>query len=457
MNRQLLIKNIVCMMALSVAMTACSLDGIVKVDDPEVGSNVPRDLLKSHKGAMGVYHSAIKNLSQSYSSLSLHTGLITDELREISTSSFASPRTSIDNRFLAADKFGHRELALPAYVQLNAARNSAIQSRHLLRTYSDSTAIPLIAHAYIIEAYSVMLMAEALCSGFPMSEVEFEGDITLSNGISTTEAFYKAVSLFDSALTIPHDSVNFVNLARTGKGRALLNLGRFDSAALAVTDVPAGFAYNLTYTEATAPNSALKESFWTSTVGTSPVANDVGVGNFEGINGLEWISSSPLTQDPRVPLTTREVDNILVFDTPIRQNKFPTGNAIVPLARTLDARLIEVEAVFQAGGTTWLNLLNSLRSTVGLPELADPGTHEARVDLIFRERAFWNFLLGQRHGDLRRLVRQYGREPHNTFPTGTYHNIKGTFILFGDAMVFTPDLNEYQNNFRFQSCEDYNA
>lgn len=457
MNRKLLINNVVCMLTLSVAITACSLDGLVKVDDPETGTNVPRDLLKSHKGAMGVYYSAIKNLSQSYSSLSLSTGLITDELRDIATSLSATSRTSIDNRFLAVDKFGHRELALPAYAQLNAARNSAVQSRHLLRTYSDSTAIPLIAHAYILEAYSVMLMAEALCSGFPMSEVEFEGDITLSNGISTTEAFYKAVSLFDSALSIQHDSLNFVNLARTGKGRALLNLGRFDSAALAVSDVPAGFAYNLTYTETTAPNSTLREAFWTSTAGPVPVVNDIGIGNFEGVNGLEWISSSPLTQDPRVPLTTKEVEGILVFDTPIRQSKFPTGNATVPLARSLDARLIEVESAFQAGGTTWLSLLNNLRSTISLPDLADPGTQEARVDLIFRERAFWNFLLGQRHGDLRRLIRQYGREPHNTFPTGAYHNIKGSFILFGDAVVFTPDLNEYQNNFRFQSCEDYNA
>jgi len=44
-----------------------------------------------------------------------------------------------------------------------------------------------------------------------------------------------------------------------------------------------------------------------------------------------------------------------------------------------------------------------------LAALTDPGTAEARVDLLFRERAFWFFLTGHRQGDLRRLIRQYGR------------------------------------------------
>ena len=66
--------------------------------------------------------------------------------------------------------------------------------------------------------------------------------------------------------------------------------------------------------------------------------------------------------------------------------------------------------------------INAARATVtGLTPLVDPGTDAARVDLVFRERAFWMFSTGHRTGDLRRLVRQYGRAANTVFPTGNWH------------------------------------
>jgi hypothetical protein len=43
-----------------------------------------------------------------------------------------------------------------------------------------------------------------------------------------------------------------------------------------------------------------------------------------------------------------------------------------------------------------------------------------RIDVLFRERAFWLYGMGVRLGDMRRLVRQYGRSAETVFPTGTY-------------------------------------
>ena len=57
----------------------------------------------------------------------------------------------------------------------------------------------------------------------------------------------------------------------------------------------------------------------------------------------------------------------------------------------------------------------------GLAPLADPGTAAGRVDLLFRERAFWTFATSTRLGDMRRLIRQYGRAANTVFPIGTYH------------------------------------
>jgi hypothetical protein len=56
-----------------------------------------------------------------------------------------------------------------------------------------------------------------------------------------------------------------------------------------------------------------------------------------------------------------------------------------------------------------------------LPPLTDPGSADARVNLLFREKAFWTFSRGQRLGDLRRLVRQYGRSAGSVFPEGAHY------------------------------------
>ena len=56
--------------------------------------------------------------------------------------------------------------------------------------------------------------------------------------------------------------------------------------------------------------------------------------------------------------------------------------------------------------------------------LTDPGTADGRVNLLFREKAFWTFSRGQRLGDLRRLIRDYGRAPTariRCYPIGTHY------------------------------------
>ena len=41
---------------------------------------------------------------------------------------------------------------------------------------------------------------------------------------------------------------------------------------------------------------------------------------------------------------------------------------------------------------------------------------------MFRERAFWLYGTGTRLGDMRRLIRQYGRDQSTVFPVGAYSN-----------------------------------
>ena len=92
--------------------------------------------------------------------------------------------------------------------------------------------------------------------------------------------------------------------------------------------------------------------------------------------------------------------------------------------------------------------MNDARSTVaGLTPLADPGSTAARENLLFRERAFWFWGTAHRLGDLRRLVKNYGRTAASVYPTGPY--FKGG--AYGNDVVIIPAQAE-KNNPDFEGC-----
>src|SRR6185312_11168296 len=89
------------------------------------------------------------------------------------------------------------------------------------------------------------------------------------------------------------------------------------------------------------------------------------------------------------------------------------------------------------------------RVSIGLSDTTDPGTADARVDLLFRERAFWLFATGHRQGDLRRLLRQYSAQyprfqsEQKVYPTGVY-TAPGTG-RYGSDVTVPPPTSEYAN------------
>ena len=71
------------------------------------------------------------------------------------------------------------------------------------------------------------------------------------------------------------------------------------------------------------------------------------------------------------------------------------------------------------------------------------------MDLLFRERGFWMYLTAHRLGDLRRLVRQYGRGIESVYPTGAY--FKGG--AYGTDVALVPSQTE-TNNPTWKACTD---
>jgi hypothetical protein len=75
------------------------------------------------------------------------------------------------------------------------------------------------------------------------------------------------------------------------------------------------------------------------------------------------------------------------------------------------------------------------------------------VNLLFNERARWLWLTAHRLGDMRRLIRQYGRPANTVFPTGSYFKVN--FASYGTDVNFPIPITEKQNP-NFSACLDRN-
>jgi hypothetical protein len=337
------------------------------------------------------------------------------------------------------------------YLDLHRAREASERAAQALTTFNAKD--PRIGEMYALSALIHILLAEDYCSGVPFSTTT----PTLNYGqpLTTAETFTRAISRLDQAKANTNGSSTVANLEAVLRGRALLDLVKsstdvagFQAAAAAVANVPTSFVYQTYHSSST----DREKNFMFTDIFS---ADRLSVSDTEGKNGLNFASAG----DPRVPVQI-PTDNggLSRFDnvTPmVRFLEYNTLASPVVHASGIEARMIEAEAALASGDpTTWLAKLNTARATVaGLTPLSDPGNATARVDLTFRERAFWMFMTGHRLGDLRRLVRQYGRDAETVFPTGAYH--KDNLVRGTDVNIVIP-ISE-KNNPNFHGCLDRKA
>jgi hypothetical protein len=469
-------------------LAACSPDKLLgnenlppDVPDP-ADTQTPEGALSAYYGSLVQLRTALGGQSGtaawSYVPIS---GLLTDELQSANAGlvGVTSADILVDSRFLPevplSDQSSTTDYAsVYVYGPLQQVRGQARQSRGALVAYAPDVSTALAGHLYAAEGYAEILLADLFCSGIPLSTLDFGGDYTLKPGSTTEEVYRHAAALLDSALALSADSSRIMDLARVGKGRALLALGEYAAAAAAVADVPDDFQYAFAYSATTSSTGVSGQSIsnrnfaWSAFGGAGAV--DLTLVDAAGSNGLDYLSSG----DPRTEWVANGTNERgLPLYRPGRYDA--SGESPIVLASGVEARLIEAEAQLHAGGADWLATLNALRtdgtfttqpnaedSTVtdtlwnagsggvaGLAPLGDPETPEGRVDLVFRERAFWLYLTGHRQGDLRRLIRQYGRDPETVYPTGPYSGGYGTYGSDVDAPV---PVQERQTNPRYAGC-----
>ncbi len=370
-------------------------------------------------GAVGMRNAGIAAFASVIPFVIVATGLLTDELQTstvgatgnaLLTSGPLGGPTALDER-IAPESSPCDGVCASSYEDLQGARATLHQALGALAKYADATPGAYRTEVYALRGYTKILLADLFCSGVPLSTVDFDRDYTYRAGSTTAEVYSNAIIDFDSALAVNADSVRMVNLARIGKARALLDLGRFQEAAQMVAAVPTDFQYQLAIQWNPA---AVSQNILTA---NSTVADR------EGRTGVAYISSA----DSRTTVTTTEHSSYgapLYFPTKYQRS----GYSQFTVADGIEARLIEAEANLHAGGTQWLKILNTLRMTAIIPALdtlIDPVSDTARVTMVFTERAKWLFLTAHRQGDLRRLVRSqasggYGRLQQNVYPSGSY-------------------------------------
>lgn len=390
----------------------CSRDDILDVSTPDI---IDSGALDNPQGVQALYAGAVSEFTFQLNNafgLALVSALFTDEAMHAST----PPAV---REWDLRNVLSTNATAPALFLNLQRARHRADDAAARVAAIAGATDAR-VGELRAVSAFTFILLAEHYCSGVPVSQLA--GPV-YGRPLTTTELLDSALVRLTAAAGATGGDARVANLVAVLRGRALLNKGDFAGAAAAVAAVPTAYAYQV-FHSTTTPRQ-------TNQIPVQFGADIFSVPAGEGTNGLDFATAN----DPRVPILNTGLsrnDGV----TPMTQyRRYTTQADPVTHASGVEARLIEAEAALRGGDAgTWLTRLNDLRATVtGLAPLADPTAADARVNTMFRERAFWLYLTAHRLGDLRRMVRQYGRAAATVFPSGAYHKqglTRGTQVSF---------------------------
>jgi hypothetical protein len=442
-------------LACAAGLAACNQQDILNVPTPDVV--LPKDI-NGAAALPAAYAAAVGDFQVAYAGgygsgldnnegLAQMTGLLSDELVNAET---FNTRIEVDRRATKAIN----GTTLQTFQDMQRARATADLVASRFRQFAPTD--PRGAEIQALAGFTYVMLAEAYCNGVPTSKVNDDGTFTYGAPQTGQQMLTTAVAKFDSAIAAAGSSGGNValNLARIGKGRALLDLNQPAQAAAAVANVPSSFNYSIQHDENTGRQNNAIFTF-------NYLEGRFAVGDREGTNGLPFASLN----DPRMPI----IDAGTGFDGETElflTTKYPDRSAPTPLALGVEARLIEAEAALRAGDlTTFRAKLNDARANAitysedgapnsqpldpppALSASAIPSTAAGQQNLLFQERAIDLFLTSHRLGDLRRLIWQYSRAADAVFPVGPYEptNTSKAGTNFGSD-VNLPIPQEESNN-----------
>ena len=429
---------------------------LLSVQTPDIVTDATAN---SPAGAQSFYQAAVGDFyrfiggdrgGSSPLGLALTGGMLGDEI--FSARAGTEPT---DDRQLNSNAF-----PLDSWTQVGNAYTRTIRAELQLIAYPPATGLNTqLATLHENQGYILTIVGEDYCNGVPMWDGKDPNNPTTVT-MSNADLYNAALAQYDSALAlIGTSSATIRDIALIGKARTLVDQAKagslasgFAAAAAITPEVPTSFVFNTLFSTSTAGVvNALYD--WMS------ATKNFGASDKEGGNGLDFVSS----KDPRIKVDGSKTVRGQDGSTVPTFNQYTVTSASIAIATGIEARLIEAEAALAAGNTAqWLATLNALRASAQsygtvslaantLPPLVDPGTPDARVNTMFRERAFWMYMTAHRLGDMRRLIRQYGRGTETVYPTGAY--FKGG--VYGTDTDLIP-LQAETNNTSWTGCTDKN-
>jgi starch-binding outer membrane protein, SusD/RagB family len=447
--------------SVALALASCNVTETLEVRDPDI--IIPGDV-QSAAGASAMRLGALARLNAATSGGTFNgTSFVTEGFLLLS-GLFADEWNNGDS-FIARQEIDQRTITMQnnfltdANRGLHRARLSAEQAIDLMAEFIPTAPAAQVAEMHFVQAYVVNLMAENYCSGLVFSRL-VDGVEEYGTQITTTAAFEKALGHANDGLALITGTtaadLRVKYALQVTRGRILTNLNRQAEAATAVAGVPSSFKYEMLHSQTVTRNQVYE---------LNNLNRRYSVSTGEGTNGLNFATAG----DPRVPVCTG--GDAVCRAAGVTQNRrddlsaspflvqlvWPTAETSLTLVGGIEARMIEAEAQLKAGNSSGaLTTLNAARTTVsGLLPLPDAGSDVARVGQLFRERAFWLFGRGHRVGDLRRLIRQYGRAATTVFPTGAWHK-GGNYG--SDVTIPIPQAEENNPNVPAgKTCLDRNA
>jgi len=410
-------------------LAGCS--GLVDVDAPDLVQ--PPDL-DTPTGALARYAGAMSQFANAYQEQVTQTGMLTDEFWDVGGGVFPADKRSL----------GQNNSTYP-FDLLSRARIDALRAAASLGRFTPDAG-EKIGEMYALAGFVEVMFAENLCVPTPLAIVT-DGLPRSGPVLSREQLLQLAIAHFDSSESLAGASDKIVNLARVGRGRALLSLDDIAGAAAAVAAVPLNFAYGVEY-------SGTTENQGNGVYQRIAVNRILSVSDREGANGLPFVTGSDARIGADTMGTSRASLPLITF------GKVTSLDSPIVLASGTEAALIRAEAELSAGHIeAWADALNALRDgaiSPALVSLSNDSTVDAapqlRIDVQFKERAFWLYATGHRQGDIRRLIRQYGRAADEVLPIGAYP-YQG--LEYGGDVTFTPRGEEV--NPAFHGCEDRGA
>lgn len=243
-----------------------------------------------------------------------------------------------------------------------------------------------IARAATFRGFAMLQMASDFCTGSFSSGPE----------LTTVQMLDSAAFWFSRAIDVGRanastDGVALANASLVGRARARLQKGDNAGAAADANAVPAGFVYNLRFTDDLANRGRLSNDVW----------------NFSFSRGSISVAPWYRQNDPRVPFrapggspppSANGQD-----DVPggfHQQVKFGSFDAPMRLASKLEADYIAAEA--SGNVATQLALIDARRAANGRTPYAGPQDAASVKKELFNQRALEFYLEGKRVADFRR-------------------------------------------------------